>query len=149
MKNQASSVAVSRNRLSRRSVSRNMVFLDLIPMIDIVFQLILFFLVSTTFALLPGITVQLPESSTAEGSETRGLIITLSADGGIWFNDKAVTLEELHQELLAFDTESVPREQYPIQLEADALVTNGTIVQLFDLLRKNGFSAVNLRTVQE
>ena len=149
MKNEASSVAVSRNRLSRRSVSRNMVFLDLIPMIDIVFQLILFFLVSTTFALLPGITVQLPESSTAEGGETRGLIITLSADGGIWFNDKAVTLEELHQELLAFDTESVPREQYPIQLEADALVTNGTIVQLFDLLRKNGFSAVNLRTVQE
>lgn len=149
MKNQASSVAVSRNRLSRRSVSRNMVFLDLIPMIDIVFQLILFFLVSTTFALLPGITVQLPESSTAEGGETRGLIITLSADGGIWFNDKAVTLEELHQELLAFDTDSVPREQYPIQLEADALVTNGTIVQLFDLLRKNGFSAVNLRTVQE
>ena len=149
MKNQASSVAVSRNRLSRRSVSRNMVFLDLIPMIDIVFQLILFFLVSTTFALLPGITVQLPESSTAEEGETRGLIITLSADGGIWFNDKAVTLEELHQELLAFDTESVPREQYPIQLEADALVTNGTIVQLFDLLRKNGFSAVNLRTVQE
>ena len=149
MKNQASSVAVSRNRLSRRSVSRNMVFLDLIPMIDIVFQLILFFLVSTTFALLPGITVQLPESSTAEGGETRGLIITFSADGGIWFNDKAVTLEELHQELLAFDTESVPREQYPIQLEADALVTNGTIVQLFDLLRKNGFSAVNLRTVQE
>ena len=149
MKNQASSVAVSRNRLSRRSVSRNMVFLDLIPMIDIVFQLILFFLVSTTFALLPGITVQLPESSTAEGGETRGLIITLSADGGIWFNDKAVTLEELHQELLAFDTESVPREQYPVQLEADALVTNGSIVQLFDLLRKNGFSAVNLRTVQE
>ena len=149
MKNQASSVAVSRNRLSRRSVSRNMVFLDLIPMIEIVFQLILFFLVSTTFALLPGITVQLPESSTAEGGETRGLIITLSADGGIWFNDKAVTLEELNQELLAFDTESVPREQYPIQLEADALVTNGTIVQLFDLLRKNGFSAVNLRTVQE
>ena len=126
-----------------------MVFLDLIPMIDIVFQLILFFLVSTTFALLPGITVQLPESSTAEGGETRGLIITLSADGGIWFNDKAVTLEELNQELLDFDTESVPREQYPIQLEADALVTNGTIVQLFDLLRKNGFSAVNLRTVQE
>ena len=149
MKNQASSVAVSRNRLSRRSVSRNMVFLDLIPMIDIVFQLILFFLVSTTFALLPGITVQLPESSTAEGGETRGLIITLSADGGIWFSNKAVTLEELNQELLAFDTESVPREQYPIQLEADALVTNGTIVQLFDLLRKNGFSAVNLRTVQE
>ena len=149
MKNHVSSAVVVRSRLSRRSGSRSMVFLDMIPMIDIVFQLILFFLVSTTFALLPGITVQLPESSTAEEGETMSLIITLSADGGIWFNDKSVTLEELNQELSAFDTESVPREQYPIQLEADALVTNGTIVQLFDLLRKNGFSAVNLRTVQE
>ena len=126
-----------------------MVFLDMIPMIDIVFQLILFFLVSTTFALLPGITVQLPESSTAEGAETRGLIITLSAEGGIWLNEQQVSLEELNQGLAQFDTEAVPRELYPIQLEADALVTNGTIVQLFDLLRKNGFSAVNLRTVQE
>lgn len=149
MKNQSSPVAPSRYGLSRRRVSRNMVFLDMIPMIDIVFQLILFFLVSTTFALLPGITVQLPESSTAEGAETRGLIITLSAEGGIWLNDQQVSLEELNQGLAQFDTEAVPRELYPIQLEADALVTNGTIVQLFDLLRKNGFSAVNLRTVQE
>lgn len=149
MKNQSSPVAPSRHGLSRRRVSRNMVFLDMIPMIDIVFQLILFFLVSTTFALLPGITVQLPESSTAEGAETRGLIITLSAEGGIWLNEQQVSLEELNQGLAQFDTEAVPRELYPIQLEADALVTNGTIVQLFDLLRKNGFSAVNLRTVQE
>lgn len=149
MKNQSSPVASSQHGFFRRLVSRKMVFLDMIPMIDIVFQLILFFLVSTTFALLPGITVQLPESSTAEGAETRGLIITLSAEGGIWCNDQQVTMEELNQVLAQFDTESVPREQYPIQLEADALVTNGTIVQLFDLLRKNGFSAVNLRTVQE
>ncbi|MEE0132560.1 MAG: biopolymer transporter ExbD [Treponema sp.] len=149
MKNQSTPVAPSQHGFFRRRVSRKMVFLDMIPMIDIVFQLILFFLVSTTFALLPGITVQLPESSTAEGAETRGLIITLSAEGGIWFNDQQVTMEELNQALAQFDTEAVPREQYPIQLEADALVTNGTIVQLFDLLRKNGFSAVNLRTVEE
>lgn len=122
---------------------------DMIPMIDIVFQLILFFLVSTTFVLLPGITVRLPSSSTAEGGETRGVVITLSAEGGIWFNDRAVSAEELGLELADFDTESVPRERYPVQLEADALVTNGAIVQVFDLLRKNGFSAVNLRTVEE
>lgn len=122
---------------------------DMIPMIDIVFQLILFFLVSTTFALLPGITLQLPQSTTAEGAETRGLIITLSAEGGIWFNDTAVGSQELDEKLAAFDTESIPRHQYPVQLEADALVTNGAVVQIFDILRKNGFSAVNLRTVEQ
>lgn len=121
---------------------------DMIPMIDIVFQLILFFLVSTTFALLPGISVQLPQSSTAEGGQTARLIITLSANGGMWLNDEAATPQELDTQLASFDTGEVPRNTYPIQLEADSLVTNGTIVQVFDILRKNGFSAVNLRTVE-
>lgn len=122
---------------------------DMIPMIDIVFQLILFFLVSTTFALLPGISLQLPQSSTAEGAETRGIIITLSAEGGIWFNDTEVSPQELDERLAGFDTESLPRSEYPIHLEADTLVTNGVIVQIFDILRKNGFAAVNLRTVEQ
>lgn len=121
---------------------------DMIPMIDIVFQLILFFLVSTTFALLPGITVNLPQSATAEESQVAGLVITLSADGGLWLNEQPLSLQQLDQELATFDTGIIPRKDYPVQLEADAQVTNGVIVGIFDLLRKNGFSAVNLRTVE-
>ena len=45
-----------------------------------------------------------------------------------------------------FDTEEKPRSEYSVTLEADSEVTNGTIVTVFDVLRKNGFSAVNLRT---
>ena len=120
----------------------------MIPLIDIVFQLILFFLVSTTFALLPGITVNLPQSATAEESQVAGLVITLSADGGLWLNDQSVTLQQLDQQLAAFDTQTILRQEYPVQLEADAQVTNGVIVGIFDLLRKNGFSTVNLRTME-
>lgn len=119
---------------------------DLIPMIDIVFQLILFFLVSTTFAMLPGITVNLPQSETAEGGKTANLIITISSNGDIWFNEKNVSFAQLESLLADFDTGEILRSEYPIQLEADSLVTNGTIVRVFDSLRKNGFSAVNLRT---
>ena len=50
---------------------------DLIPMIDIVFQLILFFLVSTTFALLPAITLKLPSSQTSESVSVGQITITL------------------------------------------------------------------------
>ena len=121
---------------------------DMIPLIDIVFQLILFFLVSTTFALLPGITVNLPQSATAEESQVAGLVITLSADGGLWLNDQSVTLQQLDQQLAAFDTQTILRQEYPVQPEADAQVTNGVIVGIFDLLRKHGFSTVNLRTME-
>lgn len=131
-------------RLKRRSHLKANV--DLIPMIDIVFQLILFFLVSTTFAILPGIKVNLPESSTAKGESKAGITITAKASGIMYFNDRQVTFETLDECLEKFDTEEKPRSEYPVTLEADSEVTNGTIVTVFDVLRKNGFSAVNLRT---
>lgn len=120
---------------------------DLIPMIDIVFQLILFFLVSTTFASLPGIDLNLPSSSTSEGTATGGITITMEADGGLWFNSEAVSSESLDAALASFDEVAAEeRSEYPVTLEADELVTNGAIVGVFDILRRNGFQAVNLRT---
>lgn len=119
---------------------------DLVPMIDIVFQLILFFLVSTTFAMLPAINVNLPQSQTAQGEKTTGLVITVSEDGRLWLNETEVSFEALDIALADYDTNGVERINFPVQLEADDLVTNGTIVRIFDVLRQNGFSAVNLRT---
>ena len=121
---------------------------DLIPMIDIVFQLILFFLVSTTFAMLPAITLKLPSSQTSESVSVGQITITLEKDGSIWLNsDKVASYGELNERLAAFDeVEYEGRRDYPVQLVADELVTNGAIVQVFDILRKNGFAALNLRT---
>lgn len=133
----------------RRRKARASAQVDLVPMIDIVFQLILFFLVSTTFALLPGISLNLPESTTSEGVSTGGITITMKEDGQIWFNSTSVDLDTLNRELAAFDEVSYEeRVEYPINLEADRLVTNGEIVTIFDILRQNGFSAVNLRTTE-
>ena len=120
---------------------------DLTPMIDVVFQLILFFLVSTTFAVLPGISVNLPVSETAQSEAIASITITADSSGKLWMNDEAVTFKTLDSKLAVFDTEGKKREDYPVTLEADEKVTNGTIVKLFDVLRKNGFAAVNLRTL--
>ena len=121
---------------------------DLIPMIDIVFQLILFFLVSTTFSILPGINLNLPNSTTAQGNPSAEITITAKADGKLWFNKTSVTLSTLDKELAVFDTKGKSRNEYPVTLEADDKVTNGTIVHIFDVLRKNGYAAVNLRTTE-
>ena len=120
---------------------------DLTPMIDVVFQLILFFLFSTTFAFLPGISVNLPVSETAQSEAIASITITADSSGKLWMNDEAVTFKTLDSKLAVFDTEGKKREDYPVTLEADEKVTNGTIVKLFDVLRKNGFAAVNLRTL--
>ena len=119
---------------------------DLTPMIDVVFQLILFFLVSTTFAVLPAISVNLPESETALSTEVTGMTLTVSDRGRMFLNGDEVTFATLDKRLATYDTEGKKKGEYPVALEADDKVTNGTIVKIFDVLRKNGFVAINLRT---
>ena len=89
---------------------------DLTPMIDVVFQLILFFLVSTTFAILPAINVNLPESSTAQGADIAGITITMQSNGKMWFNDEQVSFSTLGKKLATFDTEGKKKEEYPVTL---------------------------------
>lgn len=122
---------------------------DMTPMIDIVFQLILFFLVSTTFATLPGIKLNLPQSHTAESTSLMGITITADSNGALYFNDKEVSMAGLGEELLTFDTGTTKKEEFPVSLEADSEVTNGTIVKIFDVIRESGYCVINLRTTAE
>ena len=135
-----------RLRSKRAGIRSNV---DMTPMIDIVFQLILFFLVSTTFAILPGIKLKLPTSHTSEGTALQGITITADADGLMFFNDKEVTMETLGSELMSFDTGDTKKEDFPVSLEADSEVTNGTIVSIFDVIRESGYAVINLRTATE
>ena len=135
-----------RLRSKRASIRSNV---DMTPMIDIVFQLILFFLVSTTFAILPGIKLKLPSSRTSEGTSYQGITITADADGLLFFNEKEVAIDELGHELVMYDTGDVKKDQFPVSLEADSEVTNGTIVKIFDVIRESGYAVINLRTTSE
>ena len=122
---------------------------DMTPMIDIVFQLILFFLVSTTFATLPGIKLNLPQSHTAESTSLMGITITADDSGVLYFNDKEVSMAGLGEELLTFDTGTTKKEEFPVSLEADSEVSNGTMVKIFDVIRESGYCVINLRTTAE
>lgn len=122
---------------------------DMTPMIDIVFQLILFFLVSTTFAIVPGIKLNLPQSHTAEGTSLQGITITADKSGVLFFNDKEVSMTTLDDELISYDTGDTKKDEFPVSLEADSEVTNGTIVKIFDVIRESGYCVINLRTTSE
>ena len=122
---------------------------DMTPMIDIVFQLIVFFLVSTTFAVVPGIKLNLPQSTTAERTSVQGITIYAEKNGVMFFNDTEVSMETLGEQLRLFDTGDTKKEEFPVSLQADDEVTNGTIVKIFDIIRENGYSVINLRTKTE
>ena len=123
----------------------NRAILDLVPMIDVILWLLLFFLVSTTFADLPGIKLDLPKSSTAETTRTNGITITVESGGKLFVNSKAVQIDGLDAALNALPATS-SRNTIPVSLEADETVPSGMIVQILDSLRRTGYTGVNLRT---
>ena len=117
---------------------------DLIPMIDVVFQLVVFFMITSTFIQAPGISIQLPEARTAEPVVMTKLIVTISSNQEIYLNDQRYTLEGLHKALSLLEREGKDAVKVVV-IEADRTVSYELMVEVLDALRLNGFKGVNLR----
>lgn len=79
----------------------------------------------------------------------KGITITAEASGSLYFNEKEVNMKTLGAELVKFDTGDTKKNEFPVSLEADSEVTNGTIVKLFDVIRESGYAVINLRTTSK
>jgi biopolymer transport protein ExbD len=121
---------------------------DLIPMIDIVFQLVVFFMVSSTFIITPGIGIEFPESRTAEPVAMSRLVVTLVSSDEVYLNKERHTMKSLDEALSDLTDEERERAKTLI-LEADTKVPYGLIVEALDVLRENGFKGVNLKMREE
>ena len=118
---------------------------NLIPMIDVVFQLVVFFMVSTTFIITPGISLVLPSSQTAEPVAMSKLVITVIASDEIYYNKERHTLASLSGRLNEI-TEAEKEQIKTVILEGDRTISYSLLVEILDVLRINGFKGVNLRT---
>lgn len=114
---------------------------DLVPMIDVVFQLVIFFMISSTLITRTGLDLDLPDARSAQDSVTTGLVLSVVSREEIYLGDARLTLEELERVLAS------EREQYrdrAISIEADGSLAYGTMVAVLDVLRLNGFRGANL-----
>ncbi len=117
---------------------------ELTPMVDVVFLLLIFFMISTTFVEAPGITVKLPESSSQQrDQETREIKVYLSREGNIFLGSEAVDMESLRQHLLNHGDEAAAMT---FLLLADEEALHGKVVALMDLARETGFSRLAIAT---
>jgi biopolymer transport protein ExbD len=117
---------------------------DLTPVVDTVFNLLIFFALSLNFAATSGgINVKLPRASSAEPVKAEELTVNLTADGKIYLNDKVITLEKLSQRL----KEKKDKDSLVI-IRADSLVTHGRVVEAMDTVRTNGFSRLAIAVDQ-
>ena len=118
--------------------------LDLTPIVDVVFNLLIFFALSLNFAVTSGgINVKLPKAASAEPVKAQELTINLTADGKTYLNDKAITLANLSQRL----KEKKDKDSLVI-IRADSSVTHGRVVEAMDTVKTNGFSRLAIAVDQ-
>jgi biopolymer transport protein ExbD len=126
---------------SRRSYrARISPTLDLTPMVDVVFLLIIFFMVSTTFITLEtGLPVDLPQATTAEGQPEGLPTVTIDAQRRIYLAGAEVAEEELEGLLRSVLADA---EVETVVLRADQSVPHGLTVRVMDAIKRAGAARV-------
>ena len=112
--------------------------INLTPLIDIVFLLLIFFMVSTTFDTSAGISVSLPSAATSELQDRKEpLTIAISADNTLYLDEKPVTLEEVSA---FFSEHARTGTNIKLIVRADKSADHGTVVAVMDRAKEAGIN---------
>jgi biopolymer transport protein ExbD len=115
--------------------SKPSVAINIAPLVDVIFLLVIFFAVSTTFLETAGLKLELPTSSSTAKREPVDLTIFLSADGALSFRGEEVSREQLAQRLRESLAEA---DRKVVVLRADRSTPHGEVVNVMDLIRESG-----------
>ena len=117
--------------------------LDMVPLINCVFLLLIFFLLTSNFISQPGIKINLPKAITSEVVQENTIVIAVTSDNRFYLNDTPVTLMELKNKL-----EKASHSEH-VLIKADRDVTLSKVVNIWDFCRAIGIEQVNIATNQE
>jgi len=118
-----------------RRKSRAEITINLAPLIDVIFLLVIFFAVSTTFLDTAGLQLELPESSSTAQQEAEDISVYLGADGELSFGEEIVDHEQLKARLQSALSET---DRKVVVLRADTHTEHGAVVEIMDLIRDSG-----------
>ncbi|EST17021.1 MULTISPECIES: biopolymer transporter ExbD [Pseudomonas] len=135
----------------RRNRQRENIDINLASLIDVVFVLLLFFVVTTTFTRETQLRVELPEAASAEraaGDEGKLVEITISAEGVYSVNNHLLPKSDLATLSEAIERESGGDTTLPLAISADGKTPHQAVVTAMDAAGKLGFSQLRMTTVE-
>lgn len=130
-----------------RRPRRNAVSLiDAAPMTDMVFQVLLFFIISSSFVVEPGIKIALPESKTAELQADKRVMITVDKDQKVFMDDRQIPVDELERQLKLRLPQYADRT---VIIRADRSVPHGLVVRIMDAAKLAGATKLAIATERD
>lgn len=124
-----------------RVVEKEESHIDMTPMLDIVFIMLIFFVVTASFVKETGIEINRPKASTATPKETANIKIAIDATDAIWLDKRKVDersvkaiLERMH----------IENPQGALIIQADSKSTNERLVKVMDAARQAGITAISI-----
>ncbi len=125
----------------RHAASEDETEINVTPMLDIVFIMLIFFIVTTSFIRETGIDPQRPEAVTAAKQERGNILIGVAANGQIWMAQRQVELAAVRQMVEQARSES---PESTVVIIADERAETGIVIDLMDQVRLGGIFNISV-----
>ncbi len=127
----------------KRRVSLEKGRLDITPLIDVVFLLLIFFMLTSSFIFQPGIRVNLPKAVTSEVLHKELLIVTITEDNEVLVNERPVEKDELISRITM-----ASRDGQSLLIRSDKKADMGKVIEIWDICRQMNIKQINIATTQ-
>ena len=125
----------------RRALEQEETEVNVTPMLDVVFIMLIFFIVTASFVKEAGIEVNRPDAATAERKERGNILVAISENGQIWINKRQVDPRAVRANIERMHAEN---PQGSVVIQADENSKNGLLVQVMDAARLAGVFEVSI-----
>ena len=115
--------------------------INITPMMDIVFIMLIFFIVTTSFIKETGIDPNRPEAETAKRAELGNILIAIAPNARIWMNKAPIELEAVK---IMMELAHAENPESSVVIVADELASTGLVLDVMDQIRLSGISKISL-----
>lgn len=119
--------------------------IDMTPMLDIVFIMLIFFIVTTSFVKESGISINSPAAASAVQADKGNIMVAIKPDGAIWIDRRVVDIRAVRANIEKLRAEN-PESAVVIQSDSDA--RTGVLVRVMDQIRMAGVDNISIAADQ-
>lgn len=117
--------------------------INMTPLIDIVFILLIFFLVSASFNNIDNLDINRPDSTVSDTKGATNIIVSIDPEHNVWVKQKQIDMQFLKSEI---KSQALQHDQLSVVINADLSVTTGKLIEVLDQIRLAGVSNVAVAT---